>query len=252
VRRELPEDLQAVVAPSLELALASFESELPAARGLDGETPAHRIALRYLALCLEGKPHAAIELVLGELDRGVAPAVLYSDVLIATQKEVGELWHVGDVTIAEEHLVSETTREAMALIVARRAPPAPVGPSLVAASVSGNAHDIGLRAATDLFRIAGWRALFLGTNMPAEEIARAAAAFDVELVLLNATLGTQLHTLGEAIVTIRRLAPRCKVLVGGLVFEGLPDLWRKLGADGYAQSIDRAVVLGTTLAARAK
>jgi methanogenic corrinoid protein MtbC1 len=253
VRRELPDNLRPAVAPSLDLGLAAFERELPAAvRAFDGETPAGRVALRYLALCLEGKPHAAIQLVLGELDRGLAPAVVYGDVLIAAQKEVGELWHVGDVSIAEEHLVSETTREVMALIVARRAPAEPVGPSLVAASVSGNAHDIGLRAVTDLFRLAGWRALFLGTDVPAEEIARAAAAFAVELVVLNATLTTQLHALGDAIVTIRRLAPRCKVLVGGLAFEGLPDLWRQLGADGHAPTIAAAVALGATLAARAR
>jgi methanogenic corrinoid protein MtbC1 len=253
VRRELPDHLCAAVAPSLDLGLEAFERELPAAvRTLDGETPADRLALRYLALCLEGKPHAAIELVLGELDRGLSPAAVYSDVLIAAQKEIGELWHVGDVSIAEEHLVSETTRELMALIVAKRAPPAPTGPSLVAASVSGNAHDIGLRAVTDLFRLAGWRALFLGTNMPAEEIARAATAYAVELVVLNATLSTQLHALGDAIVTIRRLAPRCKVLVGGLAFAGLPDLWRQLGADGHAPTIEAAVPLGATLAARAR
>jgi methanogenic corrinoid protein MtbC1 len=118
--------------------------------------------------------------------------------------------------------------------------------------VSGNAHDIGLRAVTDLFRLAGWRALFLGTNMPAEEIARAAAAFDVELVLLNATLTTQLHALDDAIAAVRRLAPRCKVLVGGLAFDGLPDLWRQLGADAHAPTIDAAVALGATLAARAR
>jgi methanogenic corrinoid protein MtbC1 len=253
VRRELPVNLEGAVAPSLDLALAAFESEPPAAaRALDAETPSHRIALRYLALCLEGKPHAAVELVLGELDRGLSPATIYSDVLIAAQKEIGELWHVGDVSIAEEHLVSETTRELMTRIVAKRAPAEPVGPSLVAASVSGNAHDLGLRAVTDLFRLAGWRALFLGTNVPAEEIARAAAAYEVELVVLNATLATQLHALGEAIRAIRRLAPRCKVLVGGLAFEGLPDLWRQLGADGHAPTIDAAVALGATLAARVR
>jgi methanogenic corrinoid protein MtbC1 len=253
VRRELPGNLAAVVEPSLDLALAAFERELPAAApALDAGTPAHRVALRYLALCLEGKPYAAIELVLGELDRGLSTAVVYSDVLVAAQKEIGELWHVGDVSVAEEHLVSETTREVMTLIVARRAPRVPAGPGLVAASVSGNAHDIGLRAVTDLFRLAGWRALFLGTNMPPEEIARAAAAFGVELVVLNATLTTQLHALGDSILTIRRLAPRCRVLVGGLAFEGLPDLWRQLGADGHAPTIDVAVALGEELAAQVR
>ena len=85
--------------------------------------------------------------------------------------------------------------------------------------------------------------------MPADEIARAAAEYAVELVVMNATLATQLHALGDAIQTVRRLAPRCKVLVGGLALEGLPDLWRQLGADGYAPTIDAAVPLSAQLVA---
>jgi len=104
-----------------------------------------------------------------------------------------------------------------------------------------------LRAVADLFRLAGWRSLYLGANVPAAEIARAADTFDVELVVLNATLATQLKPLGEAIETIRRLAPRRKILVGGLAFDGLPDLPRQLGADAHAPTIDAAVAVGTSL-----
>ena len=127
--------------------------------------------------------------MLGELENGLPPAAIYTQVLVAAEKEIGQLWHVGDASIAEEHLVSETTRELMALIVAKRLPPQPSARSLIAASVAGNAHDIGLRAVADLFRLAGWRCLFLGANVPAAEIARAAESFDVDLVVLNATLG---------------------------------------------------------------
>jgi methanogenic corrinoid protein MtbC1 len=109
-----------------------------------------------------------------------------------------------------------------------------------------------LRAVSDLFRLAGWRSLYLGTNVPAEDIARAAAAFAVQLVVLSATLTTQLNAVGAAVSAIRRHAPRCKILVGGSAFAGLPDLWQQLGADGHAQTIDAAVALGAQLAARAR
>jgi methanogenic corrinoid protein MtbC1 len=137
----------------------------------------------------------------------------------------------------------------MALIVAKHAPPGPLGHSLIAASVAGNAHDLGLRAVADLFRLAGWRCLYLGANVPAEEIGRAAETFDVDLVVLNATLVTQLKQLGEAIETIRRLAPGRKILVGGLAFDGLPHLPLQLGADAYSPTIVAAVTTGTSLLA---
>jgi methanogenic corrinoid protein MtbC1 len=108
-----------------------------------------------------------------------------------------------------------------------------------------------LRAVADLYRLAGWRCLYLGANVPAPEIARAAGTFDVDLVVLNTTLATQLKALGEAIATIRRLAPERKILVGGLAFDGVPDLWRQLGADGYAPTIGGAVDAGAALVKRA-
>jgi methanogenic corrinoid protein MtbC1 len=248
LEREIPDHLHAAIAPALNLAVSAFDDTLaPEPTLLDAAKPVDRLTLRYLGLCLEGKPHEAIALVLRELDGGLPAVAIYTQVLLPAEKEIGQLWHVGDVSIAEEHLVSETTRELMALIVAKHAPPHPHGPSLIAASVAGNAHDIGLRAVADLFRLAGWRCLYLGANMPAAEIGRAAETFDVDLVVLNVTLSTQLKPVGEAIETIRRLAPRRKILVGGLAFDGLPDLPLQLGADAYSPTIDVAVSLGAAL-----
>ncbi|HVY64591.1 MAG TPA: cobalamin-dependent protein [Gammaproteobacteria bacterium] len=248
LQHELPANLKGVIAPPFDLALGAFtEPVLPEPVALDADAPLHRLALRYLAACLEGTPERAIDLVLTEIERGLAPGAAYADVLLPAQREVGHLWHVGDVSIAEEHLVSETTRDLMATIVANYAPGGTPRRTLIAASVAGNAHDLGLRAAADLFRLDGWRCLFLGANVPAAELARAADAFGADLVLLNATLDTHLKPLADAIATLRRSAPRCRILVGGRAFDGVPELAVKLGADAFAASIDAAVTTGNAL-----
>jgi len=135
----------------------------------------------------------------------------------------------------------------MALIVHQYAPPIVAGQTVVAASVAGNAHDIGLRALSNLFRLAGWRSIFLGANTPSTEIALAAQAFDAHLVLLSATLTTQLGTLKPVIEKIRKIANNSKILIGGLALEDSPNLWKQLGADGYAADIKSAVETGTSL-----
>lgn len=248
LQREVPANLQPTISPALELAIETFDGAIaPEAMALDAGKPHDRIALRYLAACLEGNPQRATALVLQELDRGLSPTDAYAHVLLAAEREIGQLWHVGDVSIAEERVVSETTRDLMTLIAAKCAPAQATGHALVAAAVASNAHDIGLRAAIDLFRIAGWRCLFLGASIPAAEIARAADIFAADLVVLNATLTTQLKALGEAIDTIRSIAPTRPILVGGLAFEGVPDLWKQLGADGYAATVTDGVAAGTAL-----
>jgi methanogenic corrinoid protein MtbC1 len=247
--RELPKPMQPSIASPIASALAMLDGELEPGRSvLDPADPAGRLALNYIEACLEGDPDRAIAQVMDAAAGGMPAAEVYLKVLVPAQKEVGALWHVGDIGIAEEHLVSETTRQLMMLLAGTYAPPlAAAGRTVLAASVAGNAHDLGLRVVADLFRLAGWKCLFLGANVPGEEIARAAQAYRADLVVLNATLTTQLRMLGDSIALIRHAAPAAKILVGGLALEEAPALWRQLGADAYASGMDDAISTGAAL-----
>jgi methanogenic corrinoid protein MtbC1 len=168
---EFPEQLKSAVEQPIRLALDMLEQDLePEAGSLDGSTSLGRLGLKYLAACLEARTDKAVALILDALDNGVTPQEAYTEVLLPVQQEAGRLWHRGDVSVAEERLVSETTREVMTLIVNRHATDTDADLPLLAASVAGNAHDIGLRAVADLFKLAGWRTVFLGADMPTREI----------------------------------------------------------------------------------
>lgn len=246
--KELPESLKLSVAQPIQLALESFESELePEAAALDASTPAGRLGLEYLTACLEARSEDAIALILNALEKDMSPEDVYADVLLPAQREIGQLWHVGDVSISEERMVSETTRSVMTLIVHQYSPPLESGPTVISASVAGNAHDIGLRALANLFRLAGWRSIFLGASTPSLEIGHAAQAFDADLILLSATLTTQLSTLTAVIDKIHQIASHTRILVGGLALDDSPELWKEIGADAYAGDIRSAVEVGASL-----
>jgi len=246
--QELPEGLKSSVEQPIRLALAALDAEIePEAQSLDASTPHGRLGLEYLTACLEARIEAAITLILEALDGDLTPPDAYTKVLLPAQREIGQLWHVGDVSISEERLVSETTREVMTLIVNRFAPVPDDTRTVLAASVAGNAHDIGLRAAADLFKLAGWHAIFLGADMPTAEIAKAARSYNAGLIALSATLTTQISTLAAAIERIRQVASGAKILVGGLALEGSAELWKQLGADAYAPDVGSAVAVGSQL-----
>jgi methanogenic corrinoid protein MtbC1 len=250
LEHELPDDLKSAVTQPIALALAEFEADIePESTALDSTSQTGRIATRFLATCLEARTTEAIRLVLDAIDNGMSPTDAYADVLLPVQQEIGQLWHMGEATISEERLVSETTRTLMSLIANLHAPSESTGRTVIAASVAGNAHDIAIRALSNLFHLGGWRSVFLGANVPSIEIAHAAEAFDADLVLLNVTLTTQLGTLSEVIEKLHQVAAGAKILVGGLAFEGAPEIWRQIGADGYTADIRSAVDLGTSLVA---
>jgi methanogenic corrinoid protein MtbC1 len=248
LNQELPDTLKSAVEQPIQLALDSLDTELePEAHSLDATTPQGKLGFRYLAACLEARTKDAVTLILESLDSGVTPQEVYTGVLLPAQREVGQLWHIGEISVAEERLVSETTREVMTLIVNRFALVADPARTVLLASVTGNAHDIGLRAAADLFRLAGWHTIFLGADMPTSEIAQAAQRYNATLVALSATLTTQLGTLAAAVEHVRKHAGKSRILVGGLALEGSPELWKQMGADGYAPEIDSIVAIAASL-----
>lgn len=246
---ELPEATRAAPATLIQGALADFDR--PAGDSdsfIDPRTPSGRLALGYIAAVLEGDSRKATELVLAEVAAGLAVAAAYQEVLVPAQREVGRLWHAGELGVIEEHIVTNTTERLMALL-AHRAERAPAnGRTVICAAVTGNVHDIAVRVLADFFEIAGWRAIHLGGNVPTAELATALQYFDGDLLVLSAALGVQLPGVAEAIAAVRRIEGRqVHVMVGGLAFDDAPDIWRRLGADGYAPDAPAAVKLAASL-----
>lgn len=233
---ELPAPAQARPAALLRAAVAELDQPLEDSGSfIDPQTTTGRLALEYLAAVLEGDARKATDRLLAEVDTGLPVASAYLDVLVPAQREVGRLWHAGELGIVEEHVVTYTTERLMALL-AHRAERAPAnGRTVLCAAVAGNVHDIAVRVLADFFDVAGWRAVHLGASVPTAEIASAVQYFDAELLVLSAALSVQLPKVADAIAAVRRIEGReVRVLVGGLAFSDAPDVWRKLGADGYA------------------
>jgi methanogenic corrinoid protein MtbC1 len=215
---------------------------------LDPKRPHDRLALRYLQGVLEGNVAEAINDVLEASRDGMTPMEAYLQVLMPAQREVGRLWHLGDMNIAEEHLVTHATQRAMAALVQSVSPEEANGKTMLAAAVAGNVHDIGLRAVTDVFQLAGWRTIFLGADVPMQDLPSALTFFDTDLLVLTATLSTQLPRVRYTISAVRdRSEQSVKILVGGAAFDEAPEVWRKVGADGYGPTIDEALTVGAKL-----
>lgn len=251
----LPKNAQGVCASYLDAALQALAEPVPAISSaeLDPEQPLGRLALQYLQLILEGRSADAIRKLSRALAEGLDVKSAYVDVLLPAQREIGRLWHANEVSIAEEHLVTATTRDAMAVLLhTSKAAPAN-GATLVAACVPGNIHEIGVCALTNLFQLAGWRTIYLGADVPVADLPSSVEYFQADLVLLGSTLSTHIQPAAKAIKKIREDLDRpVAVLVGGAAFNEAPDLWRSIGADGYAADFDDALQFGAKLLANKK
>lgn len=246
----LPKPAQGLPIAYVDLALVSLDAPVPPPdpSELDPKKPSDRLALKYLQKILEGNTAEAIALVSTAARSELGSRGAYTDVLLPAQREVGRLWHAGELSIAEEHMVTSATQRAMSVVVTQATPQPANGRTVVVAAVSGNVHDVGLRALADMYQLAGWRAIFVGCDVPLQELPALLSFFEADLLMLGATLATHVPRVEQAIRSIRERCERpVRIVVGGAAFDETTDLWEKVGSDGYAPSIDRALDVGARL-----
>ena len=233
---------------NMALALLAAPAPAPDRSELDARHPADRLALLYLQKILEGNVVEAMAVVTGAAQNGLGSRSAYTDILLPAQREIGRLWHAGELSIAEEHMVTAATQRTMAVLVSQAVRPPANGHTVVVAAVSGNVHDVGLQALADMYQLAGWRVIFVGSDVPMLDLPTMLAFFEADLLMLGATLPTHIPRVEQAIRSIReRCERRVQVVVGGAAFDEAPDLWEKIGSDGYAPTIDQALEVGARL-----
>ncbi len=244
---DLPEHARDPIPEYCARGLEVFEAPLATTPGLDPSSQHGRMALTYIEACLSGDTRRAMDQILQATENGLDVRSAYFEVIAPAQREVGRLWHLGQLGIHEEHVVTAATHSLLTLLAERVRPQETIDKLVVGSAVGDDQHELGIRMIMDLFAMAGWRSLSLGGHMPATNLTLAVRGFDADLLLLSATLVTHLTALRDAIAEVRTHSPGIKVLVGGLAFQADPTVWRRVGADGFAASVSDAVPEGARL-----
>lgn len=246
VREQVPSS----AAPLLEEFLAQAQrsaGQPPEAAAAEEELGV--LALSYLEQALLGNSRQAIDLLRDGVEGPDDVLRIFETVLAPVQREVGGMWHRGELNVAEEHVATLTTQKAIAVLAQQATATPSNGRVAVSVSATGDTHDLGLRLVGELFELAGWRSLLFGADVPRQDAIQLAVATEADLVLLSATLTRHLRALRSLVRSLREtpLGQDVKILVGGRAFGLVPDLWRDLGADGFAESLGEAVALGSRL-----
>lgn len=252
LEHELPHEDRGVITSYITFALSRITSHnVQPPSSLSIHSPQGRLAAEYLLAILEGDRNSASDILLSAVKSGLSVTSAYTNVLVPAQRELGRMWHIGEISVAEEHFATATTRRVMCQLMSATNRAASNGKCVLVAAVEGNAHDLGIRVVGDFFELAGWRVIELGANVPMADLATAAMDFGADVVAISATIPNQLTTVEDTIRLIRAeltplgLSP--KVIVGGAAFFSCPELWSQIGADGYSADAAHAVELAEKL-----
>jgi methanogenic corrinoid protein MtbC1 len=129
--------------------------------------------------------------------------------------EIGRGWERGALGVRHEHFASACMADVLREVrepFDRRAR----GPRVAAAMLPGDSHEGGLLMACTLMAWRDYRVVYLGANLPIEEIVAAARSAGVEVTAVSVSLALPRAAAARAIARLRRELPsRMPLWVGG-------------------------------------
>jgi len=202
----------------------------------------------FLQALLQGDSRTCLEIG-GKLTK--TPAGLqtfYLEIIQPCMYEVGQLWEEGEISVAQEHLASALVARLMAVLY----PPLevvqhPKGRAVITAAPN-EFHETGARCVADLLGLDGWRLDYLGSNTPSVDLLKHLLQTRPQLLAISVAMPFNLDITTDVVALIREQTELAdlKIMVGGLAFALVPEMWQITGADGYAPHARGAVDLART------
>ncbi len=213
--------------------LVKLADSLPHTRDVAVTAPKENSGAALIEECIEATRKldgAQFEATLQRASIRLGNHGLLEQVVAPVAQAIGELWRDGTITAAHEHFASAAIRVFLGHASRPFALPANA-PQLVVATPAGQLHELGAvmvaAAATDL----GWRVTYLGTSLPAAEIAGSAVQNHARAVALSIVYPGDDEHLPEELEKLRRYLPAgIKIMVGGRAAEKYGEALKRIGA----------------------
>jgi methanogenic corrinoid protein MtbC1 len=220
--------LSAVLLPQERDAVATFLTETRrVCRAAEPDSHTHtkggRLGLIkrvYLTAILSGQRQAALNIIAETLEAGNSHVDIYVEVFAEAQHEVGKLWELNKIGVAQEHMATAITLYVIAAIYPRLVPTAIHRGVMVVSGVSGEMHQIGANLFADTMEANGWTVRFLGTDLPNSSVLAALEDSSADLLCLSTTLVSNLPAVADLVRAVRsKLGERpLKIILGGAAY----------------------------------
>lgn len=185
-----------------------------------------RSYLEEALLAVRGMRHSGLEQLLRRAAAQLTPSEVVNGVVLPLLHRIGGEWEAGEVPAAAEHVASAVIRRFLEGLLAVTEFGGG-GPLAIVGTPAGQRHEFGALLAGITAALEGWEVLWLGPDLPAEEIASVARVRNARLVAISALLPKAPEDdealLGEVLELRRALPGRTALVVGGHALEPYVD-----------------------------
>jgi len=171
-----------------------------------------------------------LESILLNASAKLTQPILIEELIIPLVYKVGDLWHTGEIRVANEHLASSVIRGFLYNLLDSYSlnDSAPV---MVTATPRGQEHELGALIAGVVAASSGWKVIYLGSNLPAEEIGAVVSYLKARVVALSIVYPNDDLHLKHELKKFKHLLPDgVSIIVGGRAANGYYDVLDEIGA----------------------
>lgn len=178
-----------------------------------------------------------VSAVVDEVLAALPPLRAFDDVLAPLQREVGERWHAGQLTVAQEHLVTQVVRARLVSLL--HAAPNGGRKHAVLACFPDEEHELGLLGVALRLRHSGVRVTLLGQRMPAVDLGRAVAELQPDFVGLSVVNNKGAEVFRDTLSRVVEALPGgVPIWVGGPAAQAHVEVSLRLGVRVFADEDD--------------
>ena len=203
--------------------LAKEKSSVPEIKtGLKSYSPANLIE-EILKECIESivdYDAKKLESILLNTSAKLTQPVLIEEIIIPLVYNIGDMWHNGDIRVANEHLASSVIRSFLFNLLESYSlnDSAPI---LVSTTPRGQEHELGALIAGVVAASLGWKVVYLGANLPAEEIASVVSYLNAKVVAISLVYPSDDPSLHKELIKLKQILPSgVSMIAGGRVVDG--------------------------------
>ncbi|MCW8885508.1 MAG: B12-binding domain-containing protein, partial [Motiliproteus sp.] len=191
------------------------------------------LGMKYSQALMDGNRRNAEEVVEQGLDDGLHMVDVAVDIVQPAMYEIGYLWQANRITVAQEHLATAISQNALARAFIRSEFEAPNGRTALLSCVEGNHHQLGLRMVSDALETKGWEVNYLGADTPTNDLIKHIDKVSPDTLALSVSMPYQLLELTKLteIINSNFAGKAPVVIIGGLALNTHPMLTKKLWGD---------------------
>lgn len=173
------------------------------------------VYLHYLNALLDGDKKQCMQIVSGLIDQGTTIKDIYLDLFQRSMYRIGQMWEKERCSIADEHVASNITEGMIEYVASNFSSENRNGKIALITCIDKEYHELGARMVAGFMEALGWKTIFLGANIPQDEVVMLIRDKHPDIVGISSSFYININRLLNLLDAIKEEYPDQEIIVGG-------------------------------------